>query len=170
MTLRSMLPRLWQDESHPLQSLRREFDDLFNTWAGDFKLLDRPWSQSDLWPRINVSETDKELQVTAELPGVEEKDIDVTVSGDQLVIKGEKKSEADEKKDEKGRSFRRVERSYGSFYRTMTLPFDIDPDKVQAGFKNGVLTLTLAKPQDAQRKSRKIDIKSDKQIESKKAA
>lgn len=170
MTLRSMLPRLWQDDSHPLQSLRREFDDLFNTWASDFKLIDRPWGPSDFLPRVNVSETDKELQVTAELPGVDEKDIEINVSGDQLTIKGEKKSEADEKKDEKGRSFRRIERSYGSFYRTLTLPFEIDPDKVQASFKSGVLTLTLAKPQEAQRKSRKIEIKSEKQLESKKAA
>jgi HSP20 family protein len=109
--------------------------------------------------------------VTAELPGVEEKNIDVTVSGDQLIIKGEKKSEIDEKKEEKGRTFRRVERSFGSFQRCMALPFEIDPDKVQASFKNGVLTLTVPKPTEVQKKARKIEVKGERPpIESKKAA
>lgn len=162
MAPRSLLPRLWQDDPRPLRAFRRDLDDLFQNWAADFKLPDLSWSGgTDFWPRINVSETDKELQVTAELPGVDEKDIDVTVSGDRLTIKGEKKSESDEKKDDKGRSFRRIERSYGSFERTMALPFDIDTDKVQATFKSGVLTLTLPKPAEVQKKSKKIEITSE---------
>ena len=158
MATRSLLPRLWQEDQHPLKAFRKDFDDLFESWATDFKLPDLGWTRTDFWPRVNVSETEKDLQVTAELPGVDEKNIDVTVSGDQLTIKGEKKSEVDEKKDEKGRAFRRIERSYGSFERTMALPFDIDPDKVQATFQNGVLTLTLPKPPDVQKKSKKIEI------------
>jgi HSP20 family protein len=161
MTTRSLLPRLWQEDQHPLKALRRDLDDLFESWSTDFKLPEIGWTRTDFWPRVNVSETEKELQLTADLPGVDEKNIDVTVSGDQLTIKGEKKSEIDEKKDEKGRSFRRIERSYGSFERTMALPFDIDPDKVQATFKNGVLTLTLPKPAEAQKKSKKIEISGE---------
>lgn len=162
MAPRSLLPRLWQDDPRPLSALRKDLDDLFQTWATDFKLPDLGWSgTAEFWPRVNVSETDKELQVTAELPGVEEKDIEVTVSRDTLTIRGEKKSEIDEKKDDKGRTFRRVERSYGSFERSMTLPFDVDTDKVQATFKNGVLTLTLPKPAEVQTTSRKINITSE---------
>ena len=81
------------------------------------------------------------------------------MSGDQLTIKAEKKSEAEEKKDEKGRIYHRVERSYGSFLRTMTLPFDADPAKVSAKFKDGVLTLTLPKPPEVQKQTKKIEIK-----------
>ena len=110
------------------------------------------------------------MLITAELPGVDQKDIDITVSGDQLLIKGEKKSEVEEKKDEKGRAFHRVERSFGSFQRLMSLPYEFDPDKVQAFFKDGVLTLTVPKPTEAQKKTKKIEIKAEKQIEAKKAA
>jgi HSP20 family protein len=172
MATRSLLPRLWQEDPFPLKAFRRDLDDLFESWATDLKLPDLGgWARTDFWPRVNVSETEKELQVTAELPGVDEKNIDVTVSGDQLTIRGEKKSEIDEKKDEKGRAFRRVERSYGSFERTMSLPFDIDPDKVQASFKNGVLTLTLPKPPGVQKKSKKIEISGEAQpAQGKKAA
>jgi HSP20 family protein len=92
------------------------------------------------------------------------------LSGDQLLIKGEKKSEIEEKKDEKGRSFRRVERSFGSFQRLMSLPYEVDPDKVQASFKDGVLTLSIPKPTEVQRKAKKIEIRDEKQTETKKAA
>ena len=158
MTSRPLLPRLWQEDDHPLKAFRKDIDDLFQSWPPDLRLPDLAWGQTDFWPRVNVSETENELQVTAELPGVDEKNIDVTVTGDQVTIKGEKRSEVDEKQDEKGRSFRRMERSYGSFERTMALPFDIDPDKVHATFRNGVLTLTLPKPADAKKKSKKIAI------------
>ena len=107
---------------------------------GSSKLPEVAWPRTEFWPRVNVSETDKEMMITAELPGVDQKDIEVTVTGDQLQIKGEKKSEIEEKKDEKGRAFHRVERSFRSFQRLMSLPYEIDPDKVQASFKDGVLT------------------------------
>ena len=171
MRLRSSLPSLWSQDSSPLQSLKRDIDDLFSGWVGDLSSAEMPWTRTEFLPRVNVSETEKEISVTAELPGVEEKNIDVTVSGDQLIIKGEKKSEIDEKKEEKGRTFRRVERSFGSFQRCMALPFEIDPDKVQASFKNGVLTLTVPKPTEVQKKARKIELKGERPpIESKKAA
>ena len=92
------------------------------------------WSRTEFRPRVNISETDKDMLITAELPGVDQKDIDITVSGDQLLIKGEKKSEVEEKKDEKGRAFHRVERSFGSFQRLMSLPYE-----VRSGQGTGVL-------------------------------
>jgi HSP20 family protein len=114
-----------------------------------------------LAPRIDVSETDKELTFTAELPGVEEKDIDVSVVGDRLTIKGEKKSQFEDKSDEQGRVVHRLERSYGAFQRTLPLPYEVDPDSISAEFKNGILTVRLPKPADAVSKAtpRRIEVK-----------
>ncbi|AGK56814.1 molecular chaperone (small heat shock protein) [Hyphomicrobium denitrificans 1NES1] len=150
-------------------------DELFESWTKDFGFPQMPWAQEAQWvteisPRMNVSETDKELQITAELPGVDQKDIEITLTGGDLLIKGEKKSETDEKKDERSRSYHRVERSFGSFQRRLSLPYDVDPDKVQASFKDGILTLTLPKPPEVQKAAKKIEIKGEKQIEAKKAA
>jgi HSP20 family protein len=169
-----MLPRLWREDRHPLTSLRDEMDELFESWTKDFGFPHIPWTQTqwarEISPRMDVSESEKELQITVELPGVEQKDVDITLTGGDLLIKGEKKSEIDEKKDERGRSYRRVERSFGSFQRRFSLPYDVDPDKVQASFKDGVLKVTLPKPPEVQRSTKKIEIKGEKQIEAKKAA
>ena len=170
MRTHSYLPQLWREDQHPMQALKQEMDDIFESWTKDLKLPEMTWSRTEFRPRVNISETDKDMLITAELPGVDQKDIDITVSGDQLLIKGEKKSEVEEKKDEKGRAFHRVERSFGSFQRLMSLPYEFDPDKVQAFFKDGVLTLTVPKPTEAQKKTKKIEIKAEKQIEAKKAA
>lgn len=157
MTYRSWLPSLWSegdDARNPFTDLRKRVDRLFEDFdkgppdvAGAFAV------------RSNVSETDKEVSITAELPGVDRKDIEVSVTGNQVTIKGEKKSEKEEKKDDKGREFHRVERSSGSFQRMTTLPFDIDADKVKADFKDGVLTVTIPKPADAVAAKKKIDIR-----------
>jgi len=104
--------------------------------------------------RMNVSETDKEIRITAELPGVAEKDIDVSLDDDVLTIRGEKRME--QKKDEK-ENFHFVERSFGSFQRSLRLPYSIDPEQVQARFENGVLTVTLPKTAQAER-SRRIQV------------
>ena len=105
-------------------------------------------------PSIDVSETDTEMTVDAELPGVEENDIDVTLTDNLLTIRGEKKQEKEEKK----KDYRLTERSYGSFSRSMTLPFDADPNKIKAAFKDGVLTITLPKPPEVKAKVKKIAI------------
>ena len=170
MAVRNMLPRLWGDDLHPMRSFRQEIDNLFDNWTRDLGFPQTSWTKSEVWPRMNVSETDKDIQISAELPGVDQKDIEVTLTGGELLIKGEKKSEIDEKKDEQGRAYHRIERSFGSFQRRMSLPYDVDPNKVQAAFKDGVLTLTLPKPAEVQKATKKIEIKSDKQIEAKKAA
>jgi HSP20 family protein len=136
----------------PFLSLHREVNRLF-----DETLRGLPeWSGDELPPsivstRMNVSETDSEITVTAELPGVSEKDVDVSLDDDVLAIRGEKRME---KKDEK-ESFHFVERAFGSFQRSVRLPYAVDPDKVEAKFENGVLTIRLPKS-GQQERSRRI--------------
>ncbi|WEX74517.1 Hsp20/alpha crystallin family protein [Sinorhizobium numidicum] len=103
--------------------------------------------------RMNVSETEREFRVTAELPGVTEKDIDVSLDDDLLTIRGEKRME----KKEEQENFHFVERSFGSFQRTLRLPYAVDPDQVQARFDNGVLTVTMPKTAQQER-ARRIQI------------
>lgn len=161
MKSESWLPSLWGERKgdvDPFRALRTQMDDLFSDWSSGFERLTGPGGMLAL--RVDVSETPSEVTVKADLPGVEQKDIDVTASGNQLTIKAEKKSEAEEKKDEKGRVYHRVERSYGRFQRTMSLPFDIDSGKVTAAFKDGVLTVTVAKPPEVQKQTKKIDVKA----------
>jgi len=155
MASKSWLPTPWGNrEVEPFRGFRTQIDSLFEDWFGRNM-------GGMLAPRIDVSETDKEVTLTAELPGVDEKNIDVSLVGDQLTIKGEKKSEQEDKKDEDGRIFHRVERSYGAFQRTMTLPYPVDPEHVAAEFKDGVLKITLPKPADAAKRAapRKIEVK-----------
>jgi len=164
MTIRDIIPRIWGEDQHPLRSLRQEMDSLFDAWTKDFGL------PTEVWPRINVSETDKDMRITAELPGVDQKDIEVTLTGSELSIKGQKKAESDEKSEKEGRSYRRIERSFGSFQRRMRLPFEVDSSKVEAAFKDGVLSLTLPKPAEAQKATKKIEVNVTKPAEAKKAA
>jgi len=151
------LPSLWADkDSDPFDALRKSIDGAFQDWGKGLATSEI----SDFSVSSNVSETDKEICITAELPGIEEKDIDVSISGDRITIKGEKKSEQEEKNEDDGREFHRVERSYGSFQRSMTLPFKIDSDKVTADFKNGVLTVNVPKPPEQIQQTNKIEIKT----------
>ena len=109
----------------------------------------------DLMPSLELHETDGQITVTAELPGMDEKDIDISVADQMLTISGEKKSEFEERKGESYRS----ERSYGRFSRSISLPFDIDANKVEAKYDKGVLKLTIPKPAEAKAKTKKIAIK-----------
>jgi len=157
----SWLPTSWfgdkDDDDAPFGALRRQIDTLFEDF--DKGVPNRAGSFS---VRSNVSETDDAVCITAELPGVELDDIDVSVTGNRITVKGEKKSEKDEKGEEDGREFHRVERSSGAFYRSMALPFEIDPDSVQAGTKDGVLTVTVPKPPEAVKQTKKIAITKSK--------
>ena len=103
-------------------------------------------------PTVDVSETAKEIIVNAEIPGVEAKDIDVNQVGDVLTIKGERKREHEEKEE----NFHRIERSYGSFYRSLRLPSEVDGDRIKASYKKGVLRISLPKSKKATAK--KIEI------------
>ena len=103
-------------------------------------------------PKVNVSESEREIVVSAELPGMDDKDIDVSLRKNELTIQGEKKEEK--------KSYSRMESLYGPFKRTILLPCKVEDDKVEAHFKNGVLTITLPKAPEAIKEAKKINIKS----------
>ena len=152
----------------PFESLRREVDRLFEDFAGDMwrspfsrSFFDigpvwRPQSALTAMPAVNVAETDKAYEITAELPGMDEKNIEVKVADDVLTIKGEKQEE----KEEKEKDYYLSERSFGSFQRSFQVPNGVDTDKIDANFKNGVLTVILPKSTEAQRAEKKIAVKA----------
>ncbi|MBK8574787.1 MAG: Hsp20/alpha crystallin family protein [Elusimicrobia bacterium] len=133
----------------------RLFDDVGRGWTLAPLRVFEQRTKGEVVPRLDMSETEQEIKVTAELPGMDEKDVTVTLEGDLLTLKGEKKAET----EEKGKNFHRLERTYGSFQRVITLPSEVDATKVTAGFKKGVLTVTLAKSPTAQ--TRKIEVKPE---------
>lgn len=136
-----------------LSRLRTEMDDLWGRFFGETRF---PTLFSQEWiPSADISETKDNVVVKAELPGLEAKDIDVSISGDVMTVKGEKKKE-EEKKDE---HFYCCERYAGSFQRSFQLPVGVKGDKVEATFKNGVLTITLPKAEEAKKKH--IEIKTE---------
>jgi HSP20 family protein len=123
----------------------------------DLPLIDRPASATgelSFAPAVNVEETEDELRFSAELPGLEEEDFEITTDGDLLTIKGEKKFESTS--DDKGR--KRVERSRGSFERSFRIAWEIDPETVKAVYKNGVLDLVIPKPEEQQPQVRTIPV------------
>ncbi len=122
-------------------------------WKGFARGVGQTQFQS-LLPSMDVSETAKEIEVTAELPGLEEKDVQLSVADQTLLIRGEKKSE----REEKDKDYHMIERSYGSFSRTVELPPGVNPDAIKATMSKGVLKITIPKPAPAQ--SRKIDVKA----------
>jgi HSP20 family protein len=149
--------REWE---HPFAAFQREMNKLFENFFGGSDLPS--WSPLEkrvtpFTPRIDVSETDKEIKVSAELPGMDEKDIDVSLTRDSLTIRGEKKEE----KEEKGKDFYRMERSYGSFTRSVPLPVEVETDKVAATFKKGVLSVTLPKSPKAIEETKKVSVKAE---------
>jgi HSP20 family protein len=143
-------------DNDPFAAFRREMERLFDSFGRDIGWPAGDRRTAATAPSIDVSETDNELRIDADLPGVEEKDVDVAISDNVLTIKGEKKAEKEEKK----KDFHLVERSYGSFSRSLTLPFAADPAKAKATFKNGVLSITLPKPPEVKAKAKKIAISS----------
>jgi HSP20 family protein len=146
------------DREDPFRSLHREMNRMFEDFARSFDLA--PWSRweaEDFHPRTDVSETDDEVLVTVEMPGLEEKDFELNLAGDMLTLKGEKRHEREEK--EKG-SVHRIERSYGSFQRSIQLPCEVLVEKAKADYRNGVLTVTLPKAPSAKRKVHRIDVKA----------
>jgi HSP20 family protein len=149
------VPGLWSSNqdliSDPFKSLRREMEDMFRAFDRN---LPSPSIGAGA-PAIDVAETNDAFEVTAELPGVEEKDIKVSVDGNRLVISGEKKQET--KKDEK--DWHVEERGFGSFYRSMSLPFKPDEGAVEAYFDKGVLHLNIKKPSEIAKSAKTIEIK-----------
>lgn len=153
------LPDAWR-------SLREEMDRLFDRFSGfampGFRRwfdVEPTWSYQSSFsfqvPAVDVGEGEKDYTVTAELPGLEPKDIEVTVTDHLLTIKGEKSYE----KDEKNKDHHVSERAYGSFQRSFTMPEDIDAAKIAATLTKGVLTVTLPKTAEAQKPAKKIEVK-----------
>ena len=147
-----------RDYDSPLQALTQEMNRLFDDFRGRFDIEPFGFSRGEagaFMPSVDITDNDKEVRVTCELPGIEEKDIDITLSKDAITIKGEKKQET----EDKGKGYYRMERSYGSFQRMVPLPAEIDDDKAQAEFKKGVLKITLPKTAEAQKSHKKIEVK-----------
>jgi HSP20 family protein len=146
------------EEGSPFLTLHREmnrlFDDVFNRFdAGMPSMFERMpgWSRG-AWPSLEVNASNEEVRVSAELPGMDEKDIELLVDQDVLTIRGEKRSES----EDQGRHF--SERYYGRFERSIALPFEVEEDGAEASFKNGVLTVTLPKSAKAEEKGKRIAI------------
>jgi HSP20 family protein len=140
-------------ERRELDHFRSEMDSLLDRFF-DLAPFSRLRGTSDWLPAVDVSETDKEVVVQAEIPGMEAKDIDISLNGRILTIKGEKK----QVKEEKEKNYHRTERRYGSFSRSFELPADVDTNKVEAKYKDGVLRLSLAKTKEQSLK--KIEVKA----------
>ena len=158
---RTALPDVWQ-------SFRSEMDRLFDRFGSGFGFpsLRRMFDIEPAWrssfsfstPAIDMSEDEKAYKISAELPGIDAKDIDVSLSGDMLVLRGEKRQEREEK--DKNKNYHFSERTYGSFQRAFDLPTTVDRNKIAADFSKGVLTITLPKTAEAQKPQKKIEIKS----------
>jgi HSP20 family protein len=158
MNLTSILPfadkrnQIAPPDVAPFASLQREIDRVFADFTRGWPTL----KDVDLTPRIDVTEKDATIRITAELPGLEEKDVEVTLADDVLMIKGEKKAET-EQKDEKRHL---IERSYGTFSRSLQLPAGTRPEAIKASMANGVLTITVPKPAEEKPEAKKIKIQA----------
>ena len=142
--------------------LRRAMDDMFDRFFRGFDLspasgAGSAWhARGALSPKIDITEDEKEMRITAELPGIDEKDLQIEIVNDVLTIKGEKKVREEEKK----KDYYRLERSFGSFRRSIVLPGDVDRDKAEAELKAGVLTLRFPKLPEAEPKRKEVTIKT----------
>jgi HSP20 family protein len=156
---KSQSPSSRDDELDPFVALRREmdrmFDEFFNNFGGR-SLRPLVGGGQGVTPTIDVRETDKDVVVTAELPGLDQKDFDVTLSGDILTIRGEKKVEQEQKVGHRNY----LERQFGAFSRSLRLPFEVKDEEVEARYDKGVLTVRVPKPADAQKAARRIEIKA----------
>src|SRR5919202_1856428 len=152
----SSAPTRYSEAADPFVTLRREMDRLFDDAFRGFGVPSLGFGRDVGWPSLEVSETEKDVTVTAELPGLGERDVEVLLAEGVLTIRGEKKSEAEDKE----RRF--SERYYGRFERRVALPAEVDEDKVQASFENGVLTVTMPKSAKAQERVKRIPLSKGK--------
>lgn len=153
------------DWQNPLLDLRKGIDQAFTdalkgwpqVWDSDpFKVFGSPaaFERGALSPSVEVAEADGAYEITAELPGLDEKDVEITVQKGLLTISGEKKAEREEKK----KDYYLSERNYGAFKRTFRIPDDVESGKIAATMKNGVMTVTMPKSAESKAKARKISI------------
>src|ERR1700760_4016293 len=172
MASRSLMPfsrntqmSRWGEDTDPFLQMRREmnrlFDDVFSGFGG-FGLpgaFAPALQQMPAAPKIDVSETDNEIQIKAEMPGIDQNDVEVLLEDDRLIIRGEKKQE--QEREDKDRNYHVRERVQGAFSRTLPLPFAPDPNQVKPEFKNGVMTITIPKPQEVKQKQHRIEVQKD---------
>lgn len=159
----ALLPSRRRETVPTLDALRREMNREMNRLYDDFFGLD--WGEGPFWrepgvwvPSLDIAETDDGVEVKAEVPGIAPKEIEVTVSGDMLTIKGEKKRE----KEEKEKAYHCIERSYGSFLRNIALPPGTDASRVTAAFDKGLLTVKLPRKEEAKKQAVTVEVKETK--------
>lgn len=173
MSIKDLVPKLGRKEERmpvrrkdedSLLSFQREMNRLFDDFLRGFDLApasfdwgDDGLSKTMFSPRVDVSETGTDVKVSAELPGMEEKDVTVELGDDVITIRGEKKEEH----EDKGKNWYRKEQSYGSFHRAIPLPASVDGEKAKARFRRGKLTVTIPKRKEDQAKRRSIRIESE---------
>ena len=163
MDIKSLIPfgkkniEVRREEENPFAMMQREMNRVFDSFNRNWGLGAFPEFTGSFMPRLDVTEGAKAFTVTAELPGMSEKEIDLSISGDTLTIRGEKKEE----KEEKNKNYYYSERSYGTFMRSVPLPRQVETDKVSASFNKGVLTITLPKTAEAMESMKKIDVKTE---------
>lgn len=155
---RGRQPSVAGSDFHPLHTLHEQMDRVFDDFFRGFDLAPLGRATRDgafLAPRIDASESDKEYRFSVELPGVDEKDMEVTLSHCVLTIKGEKRVESRKEKDH----YLRTERSYGAFRRSFSLPSDTDEEKVGASVNKGILTVTVARNADGKTAPKSIEVR-----------
>ena len=167
--IKNLLPTVWRksetpvrgSDDHPFFALHREMNRMFDDFFHSFDLTPFGGGRSfaTFSPSVDIREDEKEVSIKAELPGLDEKDIEVTLAADSLTIRGEKKEE----KEEKGKEYWHREMSYGSFHRVIPLPEGLNPnpEKAEARFKKGVLTVTLPRLEEASTKGKRIAVKAE---------
>lgn len=172
MALKELVPwrwgglRRWEEEDQPFHAFHREMENLHREmnrvfdemWRGTSRpsLVSEAPSFGEVMPHVDETEDDKAYHVAVELPGMDEKNIDVSLSDGLLIIRGEKKQE----EEQKGKDFYRKERSFGSFRRVLPIPGEVDESKIEASFRKGILHIDLPKSAEAQKKVKHIDVKA----------
>lgn len=157
MAIGSLIPWRRDRDTDPFTALQHQMNRLFDEITSPFAGRGEATGfGGGFTPRVDLSETPERYELTAELPGISEKDVDVSVAGNVLTLRGEKKAEREERRE----NCYVAERSYGSFHRAFTLPQDVDADRIEGRYDNGVLKVMLPKSAEAQKGRRRIDIKS----------
>jgi len=139
------------DPLKELSSLRDEMERIFEDLVGRGE---GEWKKSTWYPPVDIYETDNEIVLKAELPGVDQKDVEVRIENDTLILKGEKRIDRDTKTE----NFHRAERVYGAFQRSFSLPQSVDKERIKASLKRGILTLVLPKKEEVKPKQIEIQL------------
>lgn len=145
-------------EDDPFALMRREMDRVFDDFMRGFATPSTAMPEGVLSPRVDVSENEQGMEITAELPGVDQKDIELDLSEGILTLKAEHKKEKEEGGEDQ--RYHVVERAYGTYMRRFAIPFEPDQDRVEASFDNGVLKVSIPRSPQAEKQTRKIEVKS----------